>query len=307
MVKDFYTTPAICLSHLAEVYARHSSSVASELASISELSASVSALREMPPEAYWAALTLIPRGHLTVSDIQPVARALNRAATKKFGAIDVIGKENATEEDQAALKIISGNVYGGASASKSTLAAGIDNYRYKIASALERIKQCWPEAAVEMSLLIDRVLVLDRTELSASHDQMFGIVFAGTHWFDTTARTMEVLLHECGHHSMFLRTARITYLTNPNLVVSHPLRPDPRPLFGTLHAAFVLWRMHQGLARWVEYSSAPEGSDEYRMMVNDRTKLQACLEILDKTAEWTDIGRALFDSIMQGIRTEYVR
>ncbi|WP_338757656.1 HEXXH motif-containing putative peptide modification protein [Nocardia vulneris] len=297
---SFYQTPDIQIEDLAMVFARYNAVIARELDTVENLSAEIQAARTMPPEAYWVALAVMPKGKPAESEVAAVRNGLRRARRRTSRGPEIVAVDNASMEDRHALGVISANVYGGESEAAATLARDAGTYRENIAIALRRLQLCWPEAAVEVAVLIDRILLLENTELSASHDQLFGIVFVGTEWVSNAVRAMQVLLHECGHHSMFLRTAHVTYLANPEEMTTHPLRPDPRPMFGTLHAAFVLWRMRQGLVRWVEYSGAQRDSEEYQLMCSNGENLAACLEVLDAKAEWTEEGRSLYSNLRTG-------
>ncbi|WP_433579685.1 aKG-HExxH-type peptide beta-hydroxylase [Nocardia brasiliensis] len=299
-MQPFFQTPDIRVEDLATIFARYNAVIARELETVENLSAEIQAAQTMPPEAYWAALSVMPKGKPDASEIDAVRNGLRRASERPSRVPEIVAADNASAEDRHALGVVSANVYGGESEAAATLARDAGTYREHIGTALRRLQQCWPEAAVEVAVLIDRIILLENTELSASHDQLFGIVFVGTEWVSNPVRAMQVLLHECGHHSMFLRTAHVTYLANPKEMTTHPLRPDPRPMFGTLHAAFVLWRMRQGLARWVEHSDAQRDSEEYQLMCSNDENLAACLEVLDAKAEWTEEGRSLYSNLCTG-------
>lgn len=104
-----------------------------------------------------------------------------------------------------------------------------------------------------------------------------------------------MLLHECGHHSLFLRTLFARHLQNPRDPASHPLRPDPRPVEGALHAAFALARITVGLRR-LRRRFGDDGSIGGRLRRNV-DKLDATLVTLDEVAVWTPIGMRLFEDL----------
>lgn len=163
----------------------------------------------------------------------------------------------------------------------------------RMADALGVLASVWPEAAVEFDLLTRSVVLLENTELSASQDQTFGVIFASVDYLRTTPGTVEVLLHETGHHSLFLRQAFAAYVTNPDDVVSHPLRPDPRPISGTVHAGHVLYRMAEGMRRWSE-QPGPTDPEVLQRRDNAVTKLLATMDVLDVRARWTPAGATWF-------------
>lgn len=254
----------------------------------------------LPPEAYWAALAQRSVSKLSEPECSELASLIrSKQARSLSDGPTIITGCNATIQDHRAVDIVSQCVWeGGYKASVNPDTAGM--YRRNVEHALMSIKSSWPEAAVEISILVDRIIILDEADLSASHDHLFGIVFAGTDYVQTPARALQVILHECGHHSMFLRSWETSYLINPDTIVHHPLRPDPRPLSGTLHAAFVLWRMHNGLKRWVEFAGLGPESEEHQLMNEDGNKLIATLTVLSDHAEWTKDGQRLFAELSRG-------
>ncbi|MFF6994618.1 HEXXH motif-containing putative peptide modification protein [Streptomyces sp. NPDC008313] len=165
-------------------------------------------------------------------------------------------------------------------------------------SARETLRRVWPEAALETDLLI-RVIVYVRAGpfRSATLRQTFGAIYLGTESVESTAAAFEALLHETGHHSLYLRNTFETFLTNGDTMVTHSLRPEPRPVAGAVHAAHVLARMTYGLTRWAAEETAPPEVSERRDNALDR--LQRTIEALKPAAEWTDRGRSYFDDLLK--------
>ncbi|GHF63634.1 hypothetical protein GCM10018790_46890 [Kitasatospora xanthocidica] len=165
-------------------------------------------------------------------------------------------------------------------------------------AARQTLRRVWPEAALETDLLI-RVIVYVRGGAfrSATLRPTFGAVYLGTSSVESPAAAFEALLHETGHHALYLRNFFETYVTNGDVLVSHPLRPDPRPVSGAVHAAHVLARMAHGLARW---SAEPDAPPEAAARRDDALRrLRGTVEALEPAAEWTDRGRAWFDDLLR--------
>ncbi|MDC0772857.1 aKG-HExxH-type peptide beta-hydroxylase [Streptomyces sp. HD] len=173
----------------------------------------------------------------------------------------------------------------------------------RVGAAVTVLRRVWPEAAVELSLLVRAVVYVDGGAFrSATLLRNYGAVFAGVGYLTSVPAAFETLLHETGHHSLYLRQAFERFITNGDDLVTHALRPDPRPLSGTLHAAHVLTRMATGLDRW--YSVLDEAEVEVREEVRERrddalTRLHATLEVLKTSARWTDPGTAYFANLLQ--------
>lgn len=166
-------------------------------------------------------------------------------------------------------------------------------------AARDTLRRVWPEAALETDLLI-RVIVYVRAGpfRSATLRQTFGAIYLGTESVESTAAAFEALLHETGHHALYLRNSFETFVTNGDALMTHPLRPEPRPVAGAVHAAHVLARMTYGLARWaaVEETAPPE---IFERRDNALQRLQRTIAALKPVAEWTDRGRLYFEDLLK--------
>jgi HEXXH motif-containing protein len=170
---------------------------------------------------------------------------------------------------------------------------GIEN----LEAARETLRRVWPEAALETDLLIRVVVYVQGGAFrSATLRPTFGAVYLGTASVESPAAAFEALLHETGHHALYLRNYFETFVTNGDAMVSHPLRPDPRPVTGAVHAAHVLARMTYGLARWADEGAAPSEVSERRD--HALRLLQGTIAALKPVAEWTDRGRLYFDDLL---------
>ena len=164
-------------------------------------------------------------------------------------------------------------------------------------SAVEVLYRVWPEAAVEFCLLIRCMVYVDGHEFgSATLPDTFGAIYADTAELNSVPSAFEMILHETAHHSLCVKNAFERFVLNESDLVSHPLRTDPRPIEGTLHAALVLTRITSGLSRWCREPSAP---DEARLDLADMTaKLAATLDVLDERTEWTPAGSKFFATLL---------
>lgn len=170
----------------------------------------------------------------------------------------------------------------------------LDNFR-EAASILRRV---WPAAAFEYALLIRAIVFIegDGWFRSATVPDTFGTIYVSVGSAASTPAAFETILHETGHHSLYLRNMFQEFVTNGDKLVSHALRPDPRPIRGTLHAAHVLTRMAVGFTRWCKNSDAPADADVRR---DDAILgLGASLGVLEEHAEWTPPGKIFFENLM---------
>ncbi|WKX73973.1 HEXXH motif-containing putative peptide modification protein [Streptomyces sp. XD-27] len=164
-------------------------------------------------------------------------------------------------------------------------------------AARETLRRVWPEAALEADLLIRVIVYVQGGAFrSGTLRQTFGAIYLGTSSVESTPAAFEALLHETGHHALYLRNQFETFVTNGDAMVSHPLRPDPRPVAGAVHAAHVLARMAFGLTRWSREPTAPPEVSERRD--DALRRLRGTIEALEPVADWTDRGRLYFDDLL---------
>ncbi|MEV5648098.1 HEXXH motif-containing putative peptide modification protein [Nocardia sp. NPDC052254] len=174
--------------------------------------------------------------------------------------------------------------------------------RAALESARQALRICWPEAWAEHNTLIHH-LVFTRAPLrSATVQTTFGAVYAEVEEAADPLRTYELLLHESAHHALALREQFTRFLDNPDAVGTHALRPDPRPLRGVLHAAFVMCRIADGITRYRQHH--PSGGPLDGCPLRERRQfamgsLHAALNVLDASAHWTEDGRALRGSLKE--------
>lgn len=169
--------------------------------------------------------------------------------------------------------------------------------RARVEEAAGVLGRVWPEAAAELDTLVRVIVYVDGAGFrSATLREMFGAVYAGVGFLDSVPACFEMLLHEAGHHSLYLRNAFTVFVTNTAEVATHPLRPDPRPIGGIAHAAHVLARMATGLDRWCREPGAPEEARRRREDALDR--LSQTLRVLGDRARWTPAGERYFAELL---------
>jgi len=175
--------------------------------------------------------------------------------------------------------------------------------------ARHALSSSWTEAWAEHNTLV-QYLVFARGPLrSATIQSTFGAVYAEVEEASDPLRMFELILHESAHHSLALREQFTRFIDNPDAVGAHALRPDPRPLRGVLHAAFVMCRISEGLSRYQRVH--PSGGPLDGCPVEDRLRfaqdsLREALAVLDGTALWTDDGRALRTAMGRHLASEAV-
>lgn len=166
--------------------------------------------------------------------------------------------------------------------------------RRHVDDALDVLARIWPEAALEFRYHVRAIVHVQGAMFgSASFDEVFGAVFVGDLYLVSVPAAFEMVLHEGGHHALFLRSRFEPFVTNGDEMAQHPLRDDPRPITGTVHAAYVLGRMATGLARWRD--TDPDAPAEVAERADQcSSDLRATIAVLRDKAAWTSTGGAWF-------------
>ncbi len=117
---------------------------------------------------------------------------------------------------------------------------------------------------------------------------------------------VEALAHECAHALLFGLTLGADLTTNgPNARYASPLRPDPRPIEGIVHATYVLARMIHALEHLL--AGAPLTPDERRgaaeKLARNRRDYAAGLSVVDAHARFTPEGAAIFSACRAAMGT----
>ena len=110
---------------------------------------------------------------------------------------------------------------------------------------------------------------------------------------------VEALAHECAHALLFGLTLGADLTTNgPEARFASPLRADPRPIEGIVHATYVLARMNYALEQLL---ATPLLTREERRLATEklarnRSNYAAGLGVVDAHAQFTPEGAAIFSA-----------
>ncbi|KQV15802.1 MULTISPECIES: HEXXH motif-containing putative peptide modification protein [unclassified Kitasatospora] len=162
--------------------------------------------------------------------------------------------------------------------------------------ARQALRASWPEAWSEHNTLVEYLVFVQGPMRSATLQSTFGVIYAELQEAGDPLRMFELLLHESAHHALALREQFTRFIDNPDAVGTHALRPDPRPLRGVLHAAFVMCRIAEGIRRYQH--GHPHGGPLDGCPLDERRafalqSLRSALALLDEAARWTEDGAVL--------------
>lgn len=170
--------------------------------------------------------------------------------------------------------------------------------RDRLADAGSLIAAFWPEAHAEQELILRTVVAVQGGGyMYGSFQNMLGSVFVAQDSLATDESVVEMLLHEVGHQSLFVHTAFHELVVNGDSMVAHPLRCDPRPIAGTVHAAHVLGRLATGFTKWCNSMVVPDSVCVRRDELANA--LDVTLNTLQSHARWTREGEVYFEDLLK--------
>src|SRR5579859_1276289 len=165
----------------------------------------------------------------------------------------------------------------------------------EINEAKRIVSECHPIIGSEIQSLVSELTVFDGEVISGATDvRVFGNMFLrlrAAHQ-SATAYYCEHIVHEASHLYLDALLAHDCLVTNSDATgFSAPIRSDPRPLGGILHATFVISRMIQAFeAIAARYSGNPEYSKALELF---RLQFAAGVKTLKRNGAFTKAGRHL--------------
>lgn len=163
--------------------------------------------------------------------------------------------------------------------------------------AAELVQTHWPECYDEMGCLIRALVLVDGDGLSNSSTPMaFGAIFLGCDRPLSLLGVVDSLVHETAHHSLLVKGSFVKYAENTKQKLPSPLRTDPRPVNGILHATFVLVRTVEMLRRLDRSRAIPEGAVA-EMLDDYETKALVGVTTLREHSTLTTAGYALLSDM----------
>jgi HEXXH motif-containing protein len=171
----------------------------------------------------------------------------------------------------------------------------------RVREGLALLDQAEPELAGEVRALIREVVLVetpaDGIFNGASSFHLWGALFLNPAAHPTRIEMCEVLAHESGHAILFGMSLGEQLVKNEATArYASPLRSDPRPMDGVVHATYVLARMYYTMTRLLASKLL---TDEERTLATARREqhgqgFEDGLVSLDANAEWTPEGAAAF-------------
>lgn len=212
-------------------------------------------------EAYWRALAGQAQRSLTglgdsvelpqQSLIWPleVYRAQNPSwATRTTPNAELVAQESAAFDDGVLRDLTAvPHWIGTASPAACVYVHAPTVLKQRVGKAFELIASIWPGAAKEAQALLRGVAFVDSARMfsSTSDPKLFGLLHIDIKYYadKSVAELATALVHEVGHHALFVATSMDPVIDDPKRILYSPFRGTKRPAIGVLHAAMALARM----------------------------------------------------------------
>jgi HEXXH motif-containing protein len=181
-----------------------------------------------------------------------------------------------------------------------------------IAGAMALLGTAAPEIAAELRALISQIILVDSTAPAADKE---ALVFDGASsfylWgalFINAARQRDrlsmavALVHEASHSLLFGMTLGAPLVENDNLDrFPSPLRHDPRPMDGLVHATYVLARMADCVKRLLESGTLSTEETALAEILRRRYRHdhESGLAVVTESARFTPDGNTIFAAMRQ--------
>ncbi len=188
--------------------------------------------------------------------------------------------------------------------------AAFDQAAQRVNGALALLDAGVPELAEELRALVHEVVVVDKLghwPFGASSFQLWGALFLKLAPEASRVELAEALAHESAHALLFgFSMGRPLVKNEPDELYPSPLRSDPRPMDGVVHATYVTARMHYTAMRLLASGLLTEAeTSEARSLIkrNERGYAEG-VAVVDSDARWTKPGEAALSSAKAYMTTQ---
>lgn len=176
----------------------------------------------------------------------------------------------------------------------------------RINSAFQLLDRGFPEMAAEIRELLRDIVIAAGpanpkalTFDGASSYMLWGAILLNARGQKAIIDTAQALAHESGHNLLFGFCASNSLVENADEeLFSSPLRTDPRPMDGIVHATYVVARMHQTVSRLLE-AGVLEQSEETVALADlemHRKNFAAGDEVIRESGRLTPLGMEVIEA-----------
>jgi HEXXH motif-containing protein len=176
----------------------------------------------------------------------------------------------------------------------------------RIKAAFDLLDRGFPEMAAEIRELLAEIVIaagptdpLALTFDGASSYMLWGAILLNARGQNNVLDTAQALAHESGHNLLFGFCASGPLIENTDdEMFSSPLRTDPRPMDGVVHATYVVSRMHQTISRLLDAGVLSETEQAAALddLAAHRRNFAAGDQVIRDGGRLTRLGNVLIDS-----------
>ena len=173
-----------------------------------------------------------------------------------------------------------------------------------MSSAQALLEEAFPALAGEIAAIVNEVLLVRPGDTpgaavfhGASNFYLWGSLVLNLNAHPTRIKMVEGLAHESDHSILYGLTMGAPMVRNDGIErYNSPLRDDPRPIDGIVHATYVLARMHLALTTILpsdDLTEAERGEAASRIAAITRDYAEG-LAVVAASAQFTEQGAAAF-------------
>jgi HEXXH motif-containing protein len=175
--------------------------------------------------------------------------------------------------------------------------AGFTRASGQVGDALALLDAAAPELADEIRTLVKEIVLVetDDEDFGASSFQLWGALFLKVRPRSDRVEIAEAMAHEGAHALLFgLGMGKPLVRNGTEIRYSSPLREDPRPMDGVVHATYVLGRMHYAVSRLLESGLLTEEEAAGALAARKRSARHHAdsWSVIDPAVQWTPAGEA---------------
>jgi HEXXH motif-containing protein len=177
--------------------------------------------------------------------------------------------------------------------------------RQRLEAAMRLLGQGFPDLADEILALVREIILAVDDESSpvrvdgASSFMLWGAIIMNAERGRTRLDLVQGLAHESGHNLLFGLCADGPLVENDDFDrFASPLRADPRPMDGVVHAAYIVARMHQAVDTILQAKVLePDEADAARAdLANHSQAFWRGMDTIDKYGRLTALGHDVIES-----------
>lgn len=184
----------------------------------------------------------------------------------------------------------------------------VEACRQRIEAAFALLDRASPALSSEIRALLREIVLAVGPEDpdamlfdGASSFMLWGALVLNADSYQNDIDMVQVLAHESGHNLLFGLCADGPMIENDDSErYASPVRRDPRPMDGIVHAAFVIARMHQAVCALLDADAVEPASrtEAETALVNLQRSFAHAMNTVDQHARLTPLGK----SVMEGAR-----